>query len=300
MNGSVFHVGGYRVNSNANSNRLAGSAMMIGFRSRTVYMNRPIKYLFIDGAYFEGACSSMLLSIIDSQNIFDVIDLSRISAGFDRTFYYDAFPDRNDPDFSAKNVLKEALFDRINLLPNWRAHYGTSRNRNRKRGTEQKGVDVLLAIEVFQHAVSGNMDVASILTGDLDFFPLFEALVQTPVKTELLYYPKSISKDLMYSAGTLRQFRLSTMNQWLVQPYNERFRCQMGPGSKDVIGTGRPFSINDQKFSLYPRQSDGNFVALREESNDGVQDDYFYSCAIEEVLLDLIRREHNDAAIIYA
>ncbi len=61
---------------------------------------------------------------------------------------------------------------------------GTSRYR-KKRGLEQKGVDILLAIEAYQNAVQGNMDIVEILTSDLDFYPVFDALVQTRVKAHL-------------------------------------------------------------------------------------------------------------------
>lgn len=66
---------------------------------------------------------------------------------------------------------------------------GFSRYR-RKRGQEQKGVDVLLAVDVLQHAYRGSMDRADLITSDLDFVPLFDALTQTRVSSRLFFQKK--------------------------------------------------------------------------------------------------------------
>jgi hypothetical protein len=88
---------------------------------------------------------------------------------------------------------------------------------------EQKGVDVLLAIEVLQHAVQGNMDIATIATSDLDFFPIFEALVQTRVKTELICDPVFTPRELMYAADMVQPLNAVTFRNWCKQEYQAKF-----------------------------------------------------------------------------
>lgn len=151
---------------------------------------KPVKYLFVDGAYFLKIAQNVARAVDPSLDYLSTINFSVISHPYDRSFYYDSYPPENAVDYESKRSQKEILFETINLTPNFRVNYGASKNWNKRRGVEQKGVDVLLAIEVFQHAVSGNMDIASIVTGDVDFLPLLEAISRTRVKTEILFDPK--------------------------------------------------------------------------------------------------------------
>ena len=55
----------------------------------------------------------------------------------------------------------------------------------------QKGVDVLLAVEMLDHAFRKNMDEAWLLAGDADFVPLVEAVTRLGTWVNVIYDPRA-------------------------------------------------------------------------------------------------------------
>lgn len=141
-----------------------------------------------------------------------------MAAGFQRTFYYDALPVQKDREDSAtyEQLLssKRRCFSRINQTPYMHTREGITRNRLTSRTRQQKGVDILLAIDVFKHASLGNLSEAHIMTTDLDFFPLFEALRDTPVSVHLHCLCDETSEELMSLADVVRPVTPFTVLQW--------------------------------------------------------------------------------------
>ncbi|RUW30138.1 NYN domain-containing protein [Mesorhizobium sp. M1E.F.Ca.ET.041.01.1.1] len=146
-------------------------------------------YAFVDG--------SSLLSLIESARSYFSMDEGAI---FDfgrffqweadaaaRTFFYNAYPDQKPgTDEASHQVLLEKsqkLFDRINSYPGVHVKNGVARFRP-KRGQEQKGVDILLAIDVYRQAVNG-LHRAFLFANDGDFYPVLEALQGTQTRTIL-------------------------------------------------------------------------------------------------------------------
>ena len=87
---------------------------------------------------------------------------------------------QSDDEFEAELEQTKLYFSQISTTQNFSVRPALTRRGQRR---QQKGVDVLLAIECLMHAVRNNIDEATILTADLDFFPLFEALLQTKTKS---------------------------------------------------------------------------------------------------------------------
>src|SRR5207248_2437745 len=128
-------------------------------------------------------------------------------------------PSRKDNDtdetFNTKFAAKLKLFDRVNRTPFMHTREGITRSRSTRRMLEQKGVDILLAIDVFKHASLRNMSEAHIMTTDLDFFPLFEALRDTPVSVHLHCYPAETSSELMALADVVVPVNPFKILQWM-------------------------------------------------------------------------------------
>src|SRR5208337_3408836 len=61
-------------------------------------------------------------------------------------------------------------------------------------------VDILLAVEMLDHAFRKNMSSAAIVAGDLDFAPLIDSLVRLGTWVDVLYDPRSIASGLLASA----------------------------------------------------------------------------------------------------
>lgn len=230
-------------------------------------------YLFIDGGFLE----SMVLKSAD----FFGIDLSSsqfyygdICKDFRRTFYYDALPSQKDGEtdeaFKAKLNAKLKLFQRINRTPRMHTREGITRNRSTRRMLEQKGVDILLAIDVFKHASLNNLSQAHIMTTDLDFFPLFEALRDTPVSVHLHCYVPETTEELMSLADVVIPITPLTILKWLQHHDTEKFVERNITASHYLSGRtvfkegtcdGLPFKIFEVK-SLRERRFFGQSMAI--------------------------------------
>ena len=130
----------------------------------------------------------------------------------------------------------------------------------------QKGVDILLAVDVYQHAASGNIESADIVASDLDFYPLFEALLQTPVRTTLWFDLDKTAPDLVRTADQARPLDLQKWLSWA----SERFEAyELGVrGSMihldpdfDQLHEGR---LGDKKVVLYKHKAVEQFASYLE------------------------------------
>jgi len=211
------------------------------------------KYLFIDGGFIE-------TMVPQTAKFFGIelpsaLEYGLITTGFQRTFYYDALPVRKDGEadeaFNAKFAGKLKLFERINRTPFMHTREGITRSRSTNRMLQQKGVDILLAIDVFKHASLNNMSEAHVMTKDLDFFPLFEALRDTPVSVHLHCQTDQTSEELMSLADVVIPITPFTILRWLRYPDPEKFVernlsfAEFGPSTvfKEGVCEGLPFYI---------------------------------------------------------
>jgi hypothetical protein len=122
---------------------------------------------------------------------------------FQRVFYYDCLHDipRVDETEAELNVRvqeQKAFFDRVQSLPGFHVRLGSLSGSSRK--LRQKEVDILLAVEMLEHAFRKNMTSATLLAGDLDFAPLIDSLVRFGTWVDILYDPKSVAPALVASA----------------------------------------------------------------------------------------------------
>lgn len=184
------------------------------------------KYLFIDGGFIE-KMPQKTASFFDMDLSSSQFDYRIMCAGFQRTFYYDALPIRQagetDDDFEEKFEARLKLFERINRTPYVHTREGVTTARSKMRALQQKGVDILLAIDVFKQASLGNMSEAHIMATDLDFFPLFEALRDTRVSVHLHCYTPETSDDLMALADVVIPITPITILNWLGHPDRDKF-----------------------------------------------------------------------------
>jgi uncharacterized LabA/DUF88 family protein len=211
-------------------------------------------YLFIDGGFLESL-------IFKAEKEYGVklprskLDYLEITQGFEKTFYYDALPsqrrDETEEDFMSRLADKLKLFDRINRTPYMHTREGITR---RARKLEQKGVDILMAIDVLKHTSLRNISKAHVMTTDLDFFPLFEALRDTQISVHLHCFPSETSSELMFLADTVTPITPYTILKWYECPDRDKF---VETGSVEEMTTskihkegtcaGRPYFIYEEK-----------------------------------------------------
>ena len=164
-------------------------------------------YLFIDG----GCLRVFLGKVAETYANGSRLDISyaTLTHGYDKVFYYDALPGRHlkelRDNYDIRVAPERELFKKLSLLDRFHVHEGEVRRASAKRGMEQKKIDVMIAVDMLTHTFRRNMQEATLLTGDLDFKPLIDALVRDGMFVNL-WYPPQAPEDLIASADRGQKF----------------------------------------------------------------------------------------------
>jgi uncharacterized LabA/DUF88 family protein len=177
---------------------------------------KEVHYLFVDGASLFGMLKNVSAKYYDGKS-FD-INFERLTTGFTKVFYYDAIPVREpgetEETYETRIAPKRAIFDAAASVDGIHVYEGDARRRAR-RGLEQKKVDVMLTVDMLTHAFHRNMHRATLLTGDGDFKPLVDALVQLGMFVTLWFPPNETSAELMRAADARRPITLAELDSLL-------------------------------------------------------------------------------------
>lgn len=111
---------------------------------------------------------------------------------FGRATFYDALPD------DGADQTLEKYWRAIELQEDM--HLGFGALRGLKRKPRQKGVDVLLAVDMLVGAFGGVFDVAILVAGDADFVPAVEEVKRRGVMVLVAGDSKSTAEDLLRAA----------------------------------------------------------------------------------------------------
>lgn len=183
-------------------------------------------YAFIDGNYLRRAYEDTMrrfFSDVDHRDI-DFAMLKR-SVGASKAFFYDSIDDD-----AADADARETYLDQIRSIQGFHVREGTvSKDRKRRRPTDaqaatddttrkdrdrQKQVDVYLAVECLTHAFNQNALDVTLLTGDLDFKPLVDALINLGAHVQVYYEPRSGSRRLYRAADVAVPIDLRRFWDW--------------------------------------------------------------------------------------
>ncbi len=229
------------------------------------------RYVFLDGEAFLQFVTSAAQRVSPGEEV--PVNYGKLLGHLKavRGFFYDAYPTKgateNASQFQARWDEKHAFLRGLSRVDRMHVRPGISRHR-KGRGLEQKGVDIQLAIEVYQHAVRGNMEDAVLITNDLDFFPLLDALTQTHVITELLYVAGKTSETLIEAADRARPLSLHEFLRWCDHPYSEHGQCAWGSGFKaDQVSQMKTGQLGSQKLVVY-RDKERELFVLSWEGED--------------------------------
>jgi uncharacterized LabA/DUF88 family protein len=214
------------------------------------YEPKPIKYLFIDGNYFQKTVEELSKRIDD--NIVIPIDYNIMGKNYERIIYYDSLPtkkrNQTDGEFEKQFSKKQDFLNEIRLHPKYHVRDGYTRMRPRATGgVEQKGVDTWLAIEVMQFAYKNTIDVAEIITGDLDLYPLFEALLQTKVRGVLHYHKGHTSQELIMSADIAYPITTKKLFSWAESSFHKEHFPNVN-SAKMIEDSMEPLSTYENKY----------------------------------------------------
>lgn len=190
-------------------------------------------YLFIDGACLRETLKGYSESYFEGNEI--KFDFSRLSREYKKVFYYDSPPakkyEETEEQYADRIKPVEEFFIKLNLLDGYHVYEGISRKR--RRGIEQKKVDIMIAVDMLNHAFRKNMSQATLLTSDLDFKPLIDALVDNGMYINLWYPVNNTNKELIQAADSSRKFDLPTIYEYTLQEFK---RSNSIPKGRDKIG----------------------------------------------------------------
>ncbi len=162
----------------------------------------PTSYLFIDGGNFWKLLDEFSEIFHDGSRL--AVDWRAVRSVHRKVYFYDAVPVQGDGEddntYGARIAPKLAELHEIERADGFHVRSGDVRHGGRRRGNEQKMVDVQLAVDALQMGSRRLFDTAALLTGDLDFKPLLDALVDLGVDVHLQYPPKVTNDKLIAAA----------------------------------------------------------------------------------------------------
>lgn len=140
----------------------------------------------IDNGYF----SAILRDEFNSTRVNYLALSEEMSKGFFRlrTYVYDALPYQGNPPTPYQSQLlasKQKFFHSIGQLPSFDVRFGKQRPRG--PGFIQKGVDILLAIDMIRLSSKQQIHKVFLIAGDADYVPVVRATRDEGVSVTLYY-----------------------------------------------------------------------------------------------------------------
>ena len=140
---------------------------------------RRVMY-FIDGEYFKQSFQELDNSVnIDYKNLPFKLNneffgsRSSIQGEIVRVYYYDAQCEPGEDDY--EDQLE--FFNRLDNVDFYETRRASLVRKGKNKGRrEQKGVDVLISVDMMSKAYENHYDIAIVIMGDRDFLPLIKAV----------------------------------------------------------------------------------------------------------------------------
>lgn len=227
-----------------------------------------IRYLFVDGASLTGRMANISKKYFGDKPF--VFDFHKLKGDYTRVFYYDALPVHEDGEtdaaYQARTKTKQDALAAASDVDGIHVYEGEARRRKR-RGLEQKKVDVKIAVDMLTHTFRRNMHQATLLTGDLDFLPLVEALVREGMFVRLWYPYGETSRELKAAADAREALTMETLRDLLHPSCAPDF-----PFPVAVRGLGGVQSIVDNGMGRIPPVAEWRQQGVRHSLySDGAQ-----------------------------
>jgi uncharacterized LabA/DUF88 family protein len=262
-----------------------------------------LKYLFIDGGFPDSLFKKTEARF--SQHAPLKLNYSALAGRYQaaRTFYYDAYPakkpSQSDTDYAEVLKRRTEKYRQISLTPTVHIKEAVTRATPGGKALQQKGVDILLALDVFKAATRPGITEIHLMATDYDFFPLLEALRETSVSTYLHCYKKETNQDLMALADYVRPISTFTVSSWCGYPPEGyalvNWNVSFSPDSlATVVKTGMfmglPMTIYESSKTGDPlyyavMQARDSHMATTSKSMDDLIDDIEYRLR-DHVVLD--------------
>lgn len=202
-----------------------GGEYMPGFGFARSGGMKEKRYIFIDAGYLRSVVNEISSRYFNGDDLYEYLRFNVIGAGNNKIFYYDCLPNkkkRETEEAYIERYQKAVDFhNRLRVVPGMHVYEGILRNNGGKN--VQKGVDVKIAVDMFHHTINNNMQKATLLTGDTDFVPLVESLVQLGMDVTLKYHQKHVNDELLYRADNRSIINADVVYGWLESDKREKY-----------------------------------------------------------------------------
>ncbi|MDP9310176.1 MAG: NYN domain-containing protein [Chloroflexota bacterium] len=176
-----------------------------------------VTYLFIDGGYLNQAYVDSVKEWFGNEG---EIDFSSVVSYYQprKSFYYDCEDKlhrsgESQSDYELRLKQQEIFFNRIREIHGCHVRLGHLSGSGTKR-RRQKEVDIRLTVDMMNHVIRRNMTNAILVSGDRDFKPLVESLVDMGIHITLAADARSVSKDLVYAADSFTGITFEQYHYW--------------------------------------------------------------------------------------
>ncbi|CAN5514205.1 hypothetical protein BH10ACI1_BH10ACI1_34940 [soil metagenome] len=227
---------------------------------------KQITYLFVDGANFRKYYDETTQRWFEEEVEFD-FGYIKATFGAEKAFYYDCVDDikndtETDEEFEARVAAQEKKLNKIREVEGCHVFLGSLRRAKKRKNRGQKEVDVMLAVQMMEHAFRGNMDKAVLFSGDLDFRPLVESLVRLGLFIQVVADQKHFSSDLLYSADKHTKLNFKDYYDWTLKNFKIKNRLEITVldffpenAQKDGFDCMKTGSCNSGEVRLYKKRS---------------------------------------------
>ena len=164
-------------------------------------------YLFIDGGYLREDYARAVEPWFDGKGEINFAAIVNRSTAT-RSFYYDAAEDE-DP----------SVFARIQEEAGCVLRLGSLKGRKKR----QKKVDIMLALDMVNHAVRKNMFRAILVAGDHDFEPVVRAVSDLGIPVEVVADSRSRALELTNAADKFTPITFLDYWNWSAQNLKDQF-----------------------------------------------------------------------------
>jgi uncharacterized LabA/DUF88 family protein len=119
-----------------------------------------------------------------------------------RTYYYYCMPYQSNPPTAEERTRYEdamRFFSALKMSPRFEVKHGRLKKGLDVMGNstfEQKGVDVLLSVDLVRLAATNQIDRAVLVTGDSDFVPAIRVAKES-INVSLYYYRGTVHNELL-------------------------------------------------------------------------------------------------------
>jgi uncharacterized LabA/DUF88 family protein len=175
--------------------------------------------VFVDGGYLRQYLRSKWGNDEFSTSVFqqlvgelvEKVHFGLIIGELIRVYYYDAIAKEQD---KAERDRQQMFFDELRQLAFCDVRLG-SLVKSTNKGYKQKGVDILMAIDMLSKAYEKHYEIAVLVAGDGDFVSLVEAVKNTGARVYGAYIENHVAKELLDSLDNYTIISEKTLNIWL-------------------------------------------------------------------------------------